>query len=104
MIKETLREWGPEAQGRTAAGLRELQLALLYQLLQAPLPARKPARNPRCNEQIVPVILTRQLHQKLQNDSAQQCCVLVLASPAAPRRCALECAAEVSSSYGQEGG
>ena len=58
MSRKTLHEWGPEEEGRTAAGLGELQLSLLYQLLQAPLPARKPARNPGCIEHTMPVSLT----------------------------------------------
>ena len=48
---------GPQRWVRTAARLSELQLALLYQLLQAPLPARKPARDPRCIGHTMPVSL-----------------------------------------------
>ena len=53
-VRGALQEEVP-GKGRTAAGLGQLELALLYQLLQAPLPARKPARDPRCTAHAVRV-------------------------------------------------
>lgn len=55
---------------RTAAGLGELELSLLYQLLQTPLPARKAARDPRCIGHTISE-LSMVIATVMRDDSAQ---------------------------------